>query len=84
MYPYLALNYGVIVLLLFLVLNGIAIWRAYKMQNEKMLLIFLTFFVYSLLEHEHFKILSGFYPVLLGYALWSAIADWRGRTGKEA
>ncbi len=84
LYPYLALNYGVIVLLLFLVLNGIAIWRAYKMQNEKMLLIFLTFFVYSLLEHEHFKILSGFYPVLLGYALWSAIADWRGRTGKEA
>ncbi|HBN57211.1 MAG TPA: hypothetical protein DD414_10590 [Lachnospiraceae bacterium] len=77
LYPYLALNYGIIILLLFLILNGIAIWRAYKTQDEKMLLILLVFLIYSLLEHEHFKILSGFYPVLLGHALWSEIKDQR-------
>lgn len=84
LYPYLGLNYGIVVLLLFLLLNVIAIWRAYKTQDEKMLLILLVFLVYSLLEHEHFKMLSGFYPVLLGYALWLSIAGWQSHTGKGA
>ena len=70
MYAYLGLNYGVIILLLFIGLNLFAIWQAYKDKNEKFLIILLIFITYSLLEHEHFKMLSGFYPVLLGYYLW--------------
>ena len=66
MYAYLGLNYGVIILLLFIGLNLFAIWQAYKDKNEKFLIILLIFITYSLLEHEHFKMLSGFYPVLLG------------------
>lgn len=70
MYAYLGLNYGVIILLLFIGLNLFAIWQAYKDKNEKFLIILLIFITYSLLEHEHFKMLSGFYPVLLGYYVW--------------
>lgn len=70
MYAYLGLNYGVIILLLFIGLNLFAIWQAYTDKNEKFLIILLIFITYSLLEHEHFKMLSGFYPVLLGYYVW--------------
>lgn len=90
MYAYLGLNYGVIILLLFIGLNLFAIWRAYKDKNEKFLIILLVFITYSLLEHEHFKMLSGFYPVLLGYYVWPWLNNcrvwmeqrWNRRNGK--
>ena len=77
MYAYLGLNYGVIILILFIGLNLFAIWRAYKDNNEKLLIILLVFITYNLLEHEHFKMLSGFYPVLLGYYLWPWLEEKR-------
>lgn len=90
MYAYLGLNYGIIILGLFLGLNLFAVWRAYKDKNEKYLIMLLTFITYNLLEHEHFKMLSGFYPVLLGYYLWPwldncrvwIVQRWNRRNGK--
>jgi hypothetical protein len=90
MYAHLGLNYGVIILLLFIGLNLFAIWQAYKDKNEKFLIILLIFITYSLLEHEHFKMLSGFYPVLLGYYVWPWLDScrvrveqrWNRRNGK--
>ncbi len=90
MYAYLGLNYGVIILILFIGLNLFAIWWAYKDKNEKFLIILLVFITYNLLEHEHFKMLSGFYPVLLGYYLWPRLDScrvwmeqrWNRRNGK--
>ena len=86
-----AYNYlDIIILLLFIGLNLFAIWQAYKDKNEKFLIILLIFITYSLLEHEHFKMLSGFYPVLLGYYVWPWLDScrvwveqrWNRRNGK--
>ena len=90
MYAYLGLNLGLIVLVGFLALNLLAIWNAYRQKDEKILIILLIFITYSLLEHEHFKMLSGFYPVLLGYYVWPWLNNcrvwmeqqWNRRNGK--
>lgn len=90
MYAYLGLNMGLVVLVGFLALNLLAIWNAYRQKDEKILIIMLVFITYSLLEHEHFKILSGFYPVLLGYYVWPRLNTcrvwmeqrWNRRNGK--
>ena len=78
MYAYLSLNMGFLVLLMFMVLSVIAIRGAWKQRDEKMLLIFFIFACYSLVEHEHFKMLSGFYPLLLGYYFWPFLDEIRG------
>lgn len=87
MYTYLGLNYGIVVLVLFLFLNLLAIWKAFRDQNEKMLLMLLVFLTYSVLEHEHFKLISGFYPILLGHALWPVVEETvrkiRSRAGRH-
>lgn len=78
MYAYLSLNMGFLVLLMFMVLSIIAIRGAWKQRDEKMLLIFFIFACYSLVEHEHFKMLNGFYPLLLGYYFWPFLDEIRG------
>lgn len=72
MYAYLSLNMGIIVLVCFIALNCVTVWTAYRKKDEKLLLMLLVLLIYSMLEHEHFKILSGYYPVVLGYGLWTA------------
>lgn len=83
MYAYLSLNLGMVVLGLFFALNIISIWEAFKRNDEKMLLILFVLLIYSLLEHEHFKMISGFYPILLGQPLWNMILDKFCCKGKE-
>ncbi|MCD7790697.1 MAG: hypothetical protein LUH55_09275, partial [Bacteroides thetaiotaomicron] len=77
LYAYLSLNLGVVVMGLVLFLNILTVWHAGKEQNERLLLILIVFQAYSLLEHEHFKVLYGFYPLLTGFSLWSAIEDMK-------
>lgn len=75
MYTYLGLNYGIVILILFLFVNILAIWKAFRNQNERMLLMMFVFITYSVLEHEHFKLINGFYSILLGYALWPMVEE---------
>ncbi|MCD7789948.1 MAG: hypothetical protein LUH55_05240 [Bacteroides thetaiotaomicron] len=79
LYAYLSMNMGMAVMALVLCLNVLTIWHAGKEQNEGALLILISFQAYSLLEHEHFKILYSFYPLLLGYGLWPTIIEIEAR-----
>ena len=83
LYAYLSLNMGMLVLIMFLVLGMIAIRGAWKQKDEKVLLILLVFSCYSLVEHEHFKMLNGFYPLLLGYYFWPFLDEIRGWIQKK-
>ncbi|MCD8197589.1 MAG: hypothetical protein LUE24_10595 [Lachnospiraceae bacterium] len=75
LYAYLSLNMGILVMAGVLFLNVLAVWRAGKERDEGLLLIIIVFQAYSLLEHEHFKTIYGFYPLLLGYTFWPAVVD---------
>ncbi|MFG6330246.1 MAG: hypothetical protein K1W28_00215 [Lachnospiraceae bacterium] len=79
MYAYLGLHMGVLVLLLFVFLSALAVGYAWRKRDEKLQLILIVYLVYSVLEHEHFKMLSGFYPLLLGSVFWAALEELRNR-----
>ncbi|MCD8096626.1 MAG: hypothetical protein LUE31_00995 [Lachnospiraceae bacterium] len=78
LYAYLSLNMGLLVTAGYLLLLVFTIRRAGKDGNEGLLLILIAFQAYSLLEHEHFKIIYGFYPLLLGYGLWPTAGEITG------
>lgn len=83
MYAYLGLQMGVLVLLLFLFVNALALWYAWKQRDERMQIILIVYLTYSVLEHEHFKMLSGFYPILLGCAFWAAFKHFSNTLKKN-
>ncbi|MCD8363515.1 MAG: hypothetical protein LUC98_11280 [Lachnospiraceae bacterium] len=79
LYAYLSLNMGILVMIGVLFLNVLTAWRAGKDGNEGLLIVLIAFQAYGLMEHEHFKIIYSFYPLLLGYSLWPTageIAKW--------
>ncbi|MCD8249921.1 MAG: hypothetical protein LUC60_08760 [Lachnospiraceae bacterium] len=83
LYAYLSLNMGLVVAAGVLFLNALAVWRAGKDRDEILLLILIMFQAYSLLEHEHFKMIYGFYPLLLGYTLWPTVGEVERWFGKK-